>query len=81
MSKVSEAEAKALGEAGPLLRFAAEHVRELQPDLSLAIAEARIADENDAWTPEISEKFWTAFAKLCNLISANYYGLSCGGAS
>jgi hypothetical protein len=43
-------------------------VRDLQPDLSLAIANARIADENDAWTPEISERFWTAFAKLCDLI-------------
>jgi len=41
--KCSAAEAIALGEAGPLLRFAAERVKSLDPDLSLAIAEATAA--------------------------------------
>jgi hypothetical protein len=67
MAKPSEGEARALDEAGPLLRFAAEHVTNLDPDLSLAIAEAREAAQNDAWSPQTSQRFWTAFARLCGL--------------
>lgn len=68
MAKPSKGEAQALEEAGPLLRFAAEHVKDLDPDLSLALAEAREAAQNDAWNPQISQRFWTAFAKLCALV-------------
>jgi hypothetical protein len=68
VAKCSEAEAVALGEAGPLLRFAAERVEDLDPDLSLAIAEALAANENDQWTPQVSQRFWAAFSKLCDLI-------------
>jgi len=68
MPPVSEPEMKALTEAVPLVRFAAEHVKDLPPDLSLAIAEAREAAANGTWTPKVSERFWTAFAKLCQLI-------------
>ena len=68
MSTPTDAELVALGEAGPLLRFAAEHVEALDPGLSLAIAEAVDAHQNQHWNPEISQKFWQAFAQLCTLI-------------
>jgi hypothetical protein len=68
MSKCSESEAAALDQAGPLLRFAAEHVRDLDPTLSLAVAQAREEAGHDKWTPETSQKFWGAYAKLCDLI-------------
>jgi hypothetical protein len=55
-----------LGEAGPLLRFAAERVKELDPNSSLAVAEARAP--NDKWTPQLSQTFWAAFSKLCDVI-------------
>jgi hypothetical protein len=66
--KASETEIRALDEADGLQRFAAERVKDLDPDLTLAIAEARTALESDRWNPQISQRFWTAFAKFCELI-------------
>jgi hypothetical protein len=68
MSKYSKSEAAALDQAGPLLRFAAERVKDLDPDVSLAVAQAREAAANDKWTPEISQRFWSAYSKLCDMI-------------
>jgi hypothetical protein len=68
MSNCSESELLALGEAGPLLRFAAEHIKNLDPDLSLAITEARAANDNNQWIPQVAARFWNAFSKLCDLI-------------
>jgi hypothetical protein len=68
MAKPSDGEARALDEAGSLLRFAAEHVKDLDPDLSLAIAEAREAAQNETWSPQTSQRFWTAFARMCSLV-------------
>jgi hypothetical protein len=68
MTKCSDAELLALRESGTLLRFAAEHVSGLDDEFSLAIAEARAAAGNEAWTPEIAQRFWHAFGKLCDLI-------------
>jgi hypothetical protein len=68
MATCSDSEMDALGKSGPLLQFAAEHVKNLDPDLSLAIAEAGEAVKSQQWTPEISQRFWTAYAKLCELI-------------
>ena len=68
MPKCTAGDLAALEESGPLLRFAAEHVKDLNPDLSLAIAEANAAAESDQWTPQVSQRFWTAFAKLCDQI-------------
>jgi hypothetical protein len=68
MSAPSDADSAALDQAGPLLRFAAENVNNLDPDLSLAIAQAVDAQQNSRWTPEISQRFWQAFSKLCDLI-------------
>lgn len=68
MPQCSASEAAALNSSGPLLLFAAQHVEKLDPDLSLAIAEARVAQEKSEWTPQISQRFWSAYAKLCDLI-------------
>jgi hypothetical protein len=68
MASCSETEKVALQEAGPLLRFAAEHVKNLDPEYSRVIAEAQAAAERNEWTPEIAQRFWSAFSKLCELI-------------
>ena len=68
MGKCTDSDLAALIESGPLLRFAAERVKNLDPDLSLALAEARAAADDQQWTPQISQRFWAAFAKLCDLI-------------
>ena len=68
MSQPSPTEQTALTDSGPLLRFASEKVDNLDPALSLAIATARDAAANNAWTPQISQQFWGAFSKLCDLV-------------
>jgi len=68
MARCTESDQAALQEAGPLLRFAAERVKNLDPDLALYIAQAQEAAESDQWTPQISLQFWQSFAKLCDLI-------------
>jgi hypothetical protein len=68
MSEPSDAERMALAEAGPLLRFASESVKDLDISLPIAIAEAREVMQQNAWTPQSSQSFWTAFNKLCQLI-------------
>jgi len=68
MVACSDSERVMLNDAGPLLRFAAGHVKKLDPDLSLAIAEARAAAESNSWTPQISQKFCKAYNELCTLI-------------
>jgi hypothetical protein len=68
MPNASETDVVALREAGPLIRFAAEHIKDLEPDLSLAIAQARTANDDGKWTPEVSQSFWNAFSKLCDHI-------------
>jgi hypothetical protein len=68
MAQPSAKERQALIESDSLLRFAAEKVKNFDPSLSLAIAKSRAAAESDTWTPEASQEFWNAFAKLCDLI-------------
>jgi hypothetical protein len=68
MAKIDDDDRAALNESGPLLRFAAERIKNLDPDLPLAIAEAREAADGDKWSPQMSQRFWNAFAKLCDLI-------------
>jgi hypothetical protein len=68
MSMPTESEMAALSEAGPLLRFAAEHVTDLESSLSLAVAKAVEASQNQNWTPEISQSFWNAYSRLCDHI-------------
>jgi hypothetical protein len=64
----TEAEVRALGESGPLVRFAAERLDNLDPALTLSIAESLEAKEQGNWTPQASQKFWSAFGRLCVLI-------------
>ncbi len=68
MSTPSKDEAIALEKAGVLLRFAAERVKKLDPKLSLVITEAQEAAATNQWTPAIAQRFWGAFATLCDLI-------------
>src|SRR6266566_4381690 len=68
IGKASEAERVATIEAGPLMRFAAEHIKKLDPELSVALTSARLAAEHDAWSPDVAKRFWDAFSKLCALI-------------
>jgi hypothetical protein len=68
VAKIDCSDLAALKEAEPLLRFAAERIKNLDPDLALAIAEAREAADSDKWSPQVSQRFWHAFAKLCDLI-------------
>jgi hypothetical protein len=68
MAKCTESDLAALQEAGPLLRFAAERVKDLDPGLALSIADAQAAAADDRWTPKVAQRFWQAFAKLCDLI-------------
>jgi hypothetical protein len=68
VAKCTESDLKALEEAGPLLRFAAEHVKDLDLNLAVSIAKAQEAADAEQWTPEIKGQFWAAFNKLCDLI-------------
>ena len=68
MSEPSKDETTALDDAGPLLRFAAEHVKDLDKNLSLTIATARDAAATKQWAPQISQQFWAAFNELCFLV-------------
>ncbi|PRC90881.1 hypothetical protein [Solimicrobium silvestre] len=64
----SDAEKVALGQSGPLIRFAAENVTDLDKALVVAIAKARQAQIEKTWSPTTSEEFWSAFNALCSLI-------------
>ena len=68
MAVPTEAESVALDEAGPLIRFAAEQLKDLDPNLTLAIATALEAAKSNNWTPQVSQSFWAAFNKLCLFI-------------
>jgi hypothetical protein len=68
MPTPTPAETAALDETGPLLRFAAERIPNLDPTLTLAIAQAQVDAHNSQWTPAASQNFWAAFNKLCLLI-------------
>lgn len=64
----SDAEQLAIGQSGFLLRYAAESQKDLDPNLALAIANARTAWAGDIWSPDVSRDFWAAFNELCQLI-------------
>ena len=68
MGVPSQSEHCALEEAGPLIRFAAERVKDLDPGLTLVIADSLEAAKNETWTPQVSQAFWAAFNRLCLLI-------------
>jgi hypothetical protein len=66
--KLQANEEKALDDASLLIRYAAESPRTLPENTVTAIALAWKAREDNAWSPEISSKFWTAYSTLCELL-------------
>jgi hypothetical protein len=58
----------ALAQTGPLLRYACENVPDIRADVLLTIAQARQACETHAWSPTVSQRFWSAFNELCALV-------------
>jgi hypothetical protein len=61
----TEAELKAVGEAEMIVRYAAEHVADLDPVLARTISTAREAAFDGEWTPDLAGAFWNAFHALC----------------
>jgi hypothetical protein len=68
MMKLQANEVKALSDAGLLIRYAAESPKALPESIIMPIALAWKAQEESAWSPEISAKFWTAYSALCDLL-------------
>ena len=62
-----EHQIKALKDAGKLLKFAAEN-RQLSEEVVSAIASSWEAYAEDAWTPDVSSKFWGAYNSLCRTV-------------
>jgi hypothetical protein len=67
--KLQPNEMQALDEASLLVKFAAESPKPLSDNIVTPIAVAWKAREDDAWSPEISSKFWIAYSALCDLIN------------
>jgi hypothetical protein len=66
--KLQANEEKALNDAGLLIRYAAESPKALPDSIMMPIALAWKAREENAWSPEVSSKFWTAYSALCDLL-------------
>jgi hypothetical protein len=62
------AEVEAVQQAGMLLRFAAENVKDVPQNVVSAIAASWEAKDTDRWTTTTSSEFWSAFHTLCLLI-------------
>jgi hypothetical protein len=60
MATPTPAETAALNESGPLVRFAAERIPNLDQSLTLAIAQAQVDAQTGQWTPATSQSFWAA---------------------
>jgi hypothetical protein len=66
--KLQASEEKALGDAGLLIKYAAESPKTLPENIMMPIAMAWQAQEGNAWSPDVSSKFWTAYSALCDLL-------------
>jgi hypothetical protein len=66
--KLQASEEKALNDASLLIKYAAENPKTLPEKITTPIAEAWKAREDDAWSPEVSSKFWIAYSALCDLL-------------
>jgi len=66
--KLQPNEEKALNDASLLIKYAAESPKTLPENITMPIALAWKAREDNAWTPEVSSKFWTAYSGLCDLV-------------
>jgi hypothetical protein len=66
--KLQASEEKALDDASLLIKYAAESPKTLPDKITTPIAEAWKAREDNAWSPDVSSKFWTAYSALCDLL-------------
>src|SRR5260370_41059084 len=66
--KLQASEDKALDAASLLIKYAAESPKTLPENLMMPIALAWKAREDNAWSPDVSTKFWTAYSALCDLL-------------
>lgn len=68
MPSPTQTESDALKQSLTLLQFASGACDNLDPQISLAIAQAVEAEASKSWTADISQKFWHAFNLLCHMI-------------
>jgi len=66
--KLQTSEEKALDDASLLIKYAAESPKTLPEKITTPIADAWKAREDNAWTPDVSSKFWIAYSTLCDLL-------------
>jgi hypothetical protein len=66
--KLQDNEEKALNDASLLIKYAAESPKTVPENITMPIAAAWKARDDNAWTPEVSSKFWIAYSALCDLI-------------
>jgi hypothetical protein len=66
--KLQDNEDKALNDASLLIKYAAESPKTLPENIMMPIALAWKAREDNAWSPDVSTKFWTAYSALCDLL-------------
>ena len=66
--KLQASEEKALDDASLLIKYAAESPKTLPEKITTPIADAWKAREDNAWTPDVSSKFWIAYSTLCDLL-------------
>jgi hypothetical protein len=68
MTELQQSEIEALQDAGVVLKFASENVKDLANDISLNIENAWKAQQSNEWTPEIAGAFWKAYNQLLTAI-------------
>jgi len=66
--KLQANEEKALNDASLLIKYAAESPKTLPENIMMPIAFAWKAREDEAWSPDVSSKFWIAYSALCDLL-------------
>jgi hypothetical protein len=66
--KLQASKEKALNDASLLIKYAAESPETLPENIMMPIALAWKAQEDNAWSPDVSSKFWTAYSALCDLL-------------
>src|SRR5260370_20687521 len=66
--KLQTSEETALDDASLLIKYAAESPKTLPEKITTPIADAWKAREDNAWTPDVSSKFWIAYSALCDLL-------------
>jgi hypothetical protein len=68
MRPVLPRESQALSISEDLLRFAAEHVKDLPESIVSDLCKAQDASLANAWDHDVATSFWCAFNSLCELV-------------